>query len=145
MDVEYFQVLQDGDPLHTYAELHLMAMSYLADTARRTLQGIVINEGAGVVSRVFTEEQAHRIVDDHLRKCARHALNFPNTSQTFLVVEGNRELGITKGLYEAALLWNENPDARCVFRVSPPDGTGEGAWTRTAVVATAEVRDELSR
>lgn len=145
MDVEYFQVLQDGDSLHTYAELHLMAMSYLADPARRVLQGIVIKEGAWVVSRVFTEVQARRIVADHLRKCARHALNFPNPPRTFLIVEGNRELGITKGLYEAALLWEENPDARCVFRVNPPDGTGEGAWNRIAVVATDEVRGELRR
>jgi hypothetical protein len=144
MSVEYFQVLEDGKSLHTYSELHLMAMSYLADPARRVLQGITIKECAWVVSRVFNEEQARRIVADHLRKCARHALDFPKPPRTFLVVEGERELGVTKGLYEAALLWNENPTARCVFRAAPPDGTGEGTWERIAQVTIDEVRGELS-
>jgi hypothetical protein len=144
VSVEYFEVLEDGKSLHTYAELHLMAMSYLADPARRVLQGITTKEGAWVVSRVFSEEQARRIVADHLRKCARHALNFPNPPRTFLVVEGERELGVTKGLYEAALLWNENPGARSIFRAAPPDGTGVGVWKRIAEVKVDEIRGELS-
>ena len=144
MDAEYYQVLQDGQGLHTYADLHLMAMSYLVDPARRVLQGIIIKEGAWVVSRVFTEEQARGIVADHLRKCARHALNFPNPPQTFLVVEGERELGVTVGLYEAALLWNESSDTRRVFRASPPDGTGAGTWKRVSAATIDEIRGELS-
>ena len=58
VNVEYFQVLEDGKGLHSYSELPLMAISYLADPSRRVLQGIVIKEGAWVVSRIFTEEQA---------------------------------------------------------------------------------------
>jgi hypothetical protein len=145
VDVEYFQVLQDGKSLHTYAELHLMAISYLADPAHRALQGITLKEGSWEASRVFTEEQARRIVADHLRKCARYALNFPNPPRTFLVVESERELGVTVGLYEAALLWNENPDARHVFRAAPPDGTGAGTWKRISDVTVDELGSKLSR
>lgn len=143
MDVEYYQILEDGKSLHTYSGLPLMAMSYLADTARRILQGIVIKEGAWVVSRVFTEEQARAIVADHRGKCARHALNFPNPPRTFLIVEGERELGVTRGLYEAALLWNESPDTRTVFRASPLDGIGAGMWKRISVATVEEMRGEL--
>jgi hypothetical protein len=142
--VEYFQVLEDGKSLNTYGELSLMAMSYLADPSRRVLQGIVIKDGAWIVSRVFTEEHAHRVLADHLRKCARRALNFPNSRRAFLVVEGERELGVTASLYEAAILWNENPDARSVFHAAPPDGTGAGTWKRTSGVLVAELRGELS-
>jgi hypothetical protein len=145
MDVEYYQVLEDGKGLHTYADLHLMAMSYLVDPARRTLQAIIIKEGTWVVSRVFTEEQARGAVADHLRKCARHALNFPDLQRTFLVVEGERPLGVTVGVYEAALLWNEDPDARTVFCAAPHDGTGAGIWERISNVTVDELRGELSR
>ena len=122
-----------------------MAISYLVDPAHRVLQGITLKEGSWETSRVFTEEEARRIVADHLRKCARHALNFPNPPRTFLVVEGERELGVTVGLYEAALLWNENPDARNVFRAAPPDGTGAGTWKRISDVTVDELRGELPR
>jgi hypothetical protein len=144
VNVEYFQVLEDGESLHTYGELPLMAMSYLADPSRRVLQGIVIKEGAWVVSRVVTEEHARRVLADHLRKCARRALNFPNSRRAFLVVEGERELGVTVSLHQAAILWNENPDTRCVFHATPPDGTGAGAWKRTSGVLIDELRGELS-
>jgi hypothetical protein len=140
---EYFQVLEDGKSLHTYGELPLMVMSYLVDPARRTLQGIVIKDGAWVVSRVFTEDHARRALADHLRRCARRALDFPNSQRAFLVVEDERELGVTASVYEAAILWNENPEARSVFHVAPPDGTGAGTWTRTAPVSVDELRGEL--
>jgi hypothetical protein len=145
VEVEYFQVLQDGRSLHTYSGLHLMAISYLADPPHRALQGIMIKEGSWQVSRVFTEEQARGILADHLRRCARHALSFPDPTRTFLVVEGERELGVTVGLHEAALLWNENPDVRTVFRAAPPDGTGAGTWKRISGVAVGELRGEISR
>lgn len=141
--VEYFQVLEDGKSLHTYAELPLMAMSYLVDPSRRVLHGIVIKDGAWVVSRVFTEEHARRVLADHLRKCARRALNFPNSRNAFLTVEGERELGVTPSLYEAAILWNENPGARTVFHAAPPDGTGAGTWIRTSRVSVDELKGEL--
>jgi hypothetical protein len=141
--VEYFQVLEDGKGLHSYSELPLMAISYLADPPRRVLQGIVIKKGAWVVSRIFTEEQARRIVVDHLRKVARHALNFPNSQRAFLVVEGGRELGVTASLYEAAMLWKENPGARTVFHATPPDGSGAGRWERTAGISVETLRAEL--
>jgi hypothetical protein len=144
VNVEYFQVLEDGESLHTSGELPLMAMSYLADPIRRALQGIVIREGARVVSRAFTEEDARRVLADHLTKCARHALNFPNSRRAFLVAEGERELGLTTSLYQAAILWNENPDARSVFHATPPDGTGAGTWQRTSGVSVDELRGELS-
>ncbi|MHB1699871.1 MAG: hypothetical protein ACYCSN_06980 [Acidobacteriaceae bacterium] len=143
VNVEYFQVLEDGKGLHTYGELPLMAISYLADPSRRVLQGIVIKEGAWVVSRIFTEEQARRVLADDLRRVARHALNFPNSPRAFLVVEGERELGVTASLYEAAILWKENPDARTVFQVTPPDGSGAGRWERTSGVSVDALRAEL--
>jgi hypothetical protein len=46
LSVEYFQVLEDGKSLHTYAELPLMTTSYLVDPSRRVLQGIVIGISA---------------------------------------------------------------------------------------------------
>jgi hypothetical protein len=141
--IEYFQVLEDGKSLHSYAELPLMAMSYAVDPSRRILQGIVIRDGAWVVSRVFTEETARRVIADHLRKVARHALNFPNSQRAFLVVEGERELGVTASLYEAAILWNENSDARSVFHAVPPDGTGTGTWKRASGVPVETLRGEL--
>ena len=49
------------------------------------------------------------------------------------------------GLYEAALLWNENPDARHVFRAAPPDGTGAGTWKRISDVTVDELGSKLSR
>jgi hypothetical protein len=147
VDVEYFQVLQDGKSLHTYPGLHLMAISYLADPAHRALQGITLKEGSWQVSRVFSEEQARGILADHLRKSAMRALSFPDPPRTFLVIEGERELGVTVGLHEAALLWSENPDVRTVFRAAPPDGTGTGTgtWKRISGVTAEELRGELSR
>jgi hypothetical protein len=143
VNVEYFQVLEDGKGLHTYGDLPLMAISYLADPSRRVLQGIVIKEGAWVVSRIFTEEQARRVLADHLRKVARHGLNFPRSRKAFLVVEGERELGVTASLYEAAILWKENPDARTVFYATPPDGSRAGRWERTSGVSVEALRAEL--
>ena len=80
---------------------------------------------------------------DHLRKVARHALNFPNSQRAFLVIEGERELGVTASLYEAAILWKENPDARTVFHATPPDGSGAGRWERTSAVSVEALRAEL--
>jgi uncharacterized SAM-binding protein YcdF (DUF218 family) len=144
VNVEYFQVLEGGKGLHTYGDLPLMGISYLADPSRRVLQGIVIKEGAWVVSRIFTEEQARRVLENHLRKVARHALNFPRSPKAFLVVEGERELGVTSNLYEAAMLWKENPDARTVFYATPPDGSGAGQWERTSGVSVEALQAELA-
>lgn len=141
---EYFQVLEDGKSLHTYGELPLMAMSYLSDPTRRVLQGTVIKDGAWVVSRVFTEEDARRVLANHLRRIARHALNFPNSERAFLIVEGTRELGVTASRHEAAILWNERPDARSVFHAVPTDGEGGRTWNRRSSVSVDELRSELS-
>ena len=65
---------------------------------------------------------------------------FPNSRRAFLVVEGERELGVTASLYEAAILWKENPDARTVFQVTPPDGSGAGRWERTSGVLIDALR-----
>jgi hypothetical protein len=120
-----------------------MAMSYQVDPSRGVLQGIVINDGAWVVSRVFTEEQALRVLADHLRKCARLALNFPNSRNAFVTVEGECERGVTPSLNEAAIPWNENLGVRTVFHAIPPDGTGTGTWSRTSLVSVGELKGEL--
>lgn len=62
VNVEYFQVLEDGKGLHTYGELPLMAISYLADPSRRVLQGIVIKEGLGSFAHLYrrTSPQSSR-------------------------------------------------------------------------------------
>jgi len=42
------------------------------------------------------------------------------------VIEGECELGVTASLYEAAILWKENPDVRTAFHAAPhATGVGE--------------------
>ena len=52
-------------------------------------------------------------------------------TQTFVIVEGEREVGTVAGLTGAAMVWNENPGARRVYIMAPSGPVGPDPWKPT--------------
>jgi hypothetical protein len=66
-------------------------------------------------------------------------------TQTFVIVEGDREISTVGGLLGAALVWSENPGARRVYRTAPIGSVGPDAWQRAGEIAADELRAALPR
>jgi hypothetical protein len=79
MDIVLFQVLGNGEPLVSMADLRQMASVYLESPATRTLQEIKC-EGKGVweFTRVFREEHGRQIVTDQEERQRKRNIRMGN-------------------------------------------------------------------
>jgi len=68
-----------------------------------------------------------------------------SATQTFVIVEGEREISTVGSLLGAAQLWNENPGARRVYRTAPIGPVGPEAWQPTAEITADDSRAALPR
>lgn len=66
-----------------------------------------------------------------------------SVTQTFVIVEGEREVSTVAGLTGAAMVWNENPGARRVYITAPSGPVGPDPWQRVREVTPDELRNAL--
>jgi hypothetical protein len=79
MDIILFQVLENGEPLVSMADLPQMASVYLESPATRTLQEIKCEcKGVWEVTRVFREEHARQIVADQEERKRKRNIRMGN-------------------------------------------------------------------
>jgi hypothetical protein len=68
-----------------------------------------------------------------------------NRVETFVVVEGEREIKTCASLLGAASEWAENASVRRVYRTAPTGPIGPNAWERVAEVSAIDLRAALDR
>jgi hypothetical protein len=66
-----------------------------------------------------------------------------SVTQTFVIIEGEREVSTVAGLTGAAMVWNENPGARRVYQIAPTGPVGPDAWERVREVMPDELNNAL--